>query len=220
MSPAPKSHKPVKRTPTKRIESVKDPHLESVHLKFSGELFGVSAKRGRSGVNVNKKKVDKLVNQRRIGKSIWDATGYSTVHTHPLKERIVDDLGTKRQNPTLPSSEDINEFMNDFGSRSMIIAQTHPKSGKVAGYYFLRKTYARPKVVMPEHPTRSYIDIGLDDYRQIEARGGNASNLEREESLRKVADNLGIHLRTVVNKKAGTSFVYKPGRGFVRTESK
>jgi len=27
MSPAPKSHKPVKRMPTKRIESVKDPHL-------------------------------------------------------------------------------------------------------------------------------------------------------------------------------------------------
>lgn len=122
-----------KRSAREIIESTKNPKLEQAYVKFPGkEIMPVGKNRGEYSVGTRWEKVRGLWknNERRP---------YTHLHTHPFPGSA---------NPylqSLPSYEDVQNFICDDNSKSMVIGQTDAEKGRLNGYFVLRKTKDTPK---------------------------------------------------------------------------
>jgi len=103
-----------RRSPREVIESVDQPELEEAWYKFPRqEMVACSINRERDSVRWK-------VHQK--------GRKYMHIHTHPGGSRL----------SIYPSSRDLDSFLLDK-MRSMVIAKTSPKTGKLESYFVVRK---------------------------------------------------------------------------------
>lgn len=108
------------RSPRESIES-ENSHIETAFIKFPGqELIKVSLpiSDGARQALYDQKKIDDLV--RKYGKEYMD------IHTHVLSE-------------SAPSQQDISSFLDSKSAKTMVVASVDENSGKLQGYFILRK---------------------------------------------------------------------------------
>lgn len=114
-----------RKSPTKLIENIENPELESVYIKFPrGNLINISMKRKPDSVyeNIFKEWLSYLIKDRK---------SYSHIHTHP-------------DSPPIPSPIDLYNFLRNNRRKSMTIAFQYSKTGQVLQYFIIRKTKKTP----------------------------------------------------------------------------
>lgn len=123
-----------RKSPTKFIEGIKNPELESAYMKYPlGKIIDISLEREKGSVVFDWKK-ESMNYLKYPGKS------YSQIHTHPNASPY-------------PSGRDLAVFLRESNKKvkTMIIAQTDEKTGKVLGYGFYTKTKLTPQVLRLIH---------------------------------------------------------------------
>lgn len=189
-----------KISPREIIEKEEDPGVEHAYIKFPGkniESIGESEK--PRGVAFNTAKMRKLWenNSRR---------SYTEIHTHPYEE-----LGVKdKAYLILPSSEDVELFLLDDTAKTAIIAQTDLKTGKLYGYFVLRKTKNTPKSGYSQVNKHSLVNMLKDFFqgRNIKYKPElkkdltslRYSHMGIEKSLSNFAEKYHLHYRFVPEK--------------------
>lgn len=123
--------KKVKRSPAGDIEQ-KNPHYEQAYIKYAGHplipaALHVAPRQAAYDFRKVRQKWEK--NSKRK---------FSLVHTHPY---YAEESGHKiNDHSPLPSPADLRLFLKEDNAKSMIIAQQNGNTGKVEGYFVLRKT--------------------------------------------------------------------------------
>ncbi|MEK6919169.1 MAG: hypothetical protein AABW73_03965 [Nanoarchaeota archaeon] len=159
------------------IESTTRPDLEAAYRKYPGEEpYDVSEERNEGSVRF--KQPDFIDQQRFPG-----VGGYREIHTHPspkplskvatylakiLPFKFFEDEAREEEQSVeieerkrLPSWTDIDLFLLNDKQKSTTIAARDPKTGKLRGYFVLRKTkWTRPlnKYDKKEWANRIYSD--------------------------------------------------------------
>ncbi len=187
-------------TPKEIIESGKNPKLEDAYIKLpSQEIYNVARKRESYEVNINLEKINHALNKAKRDK-------YTAVHTHPVEERglIKNLLGESNQNPKeclFPSVMDLLSFLKSPKEKASIIAARGTKTGKVYGYFIMRKTKQTP------------IDLSKESLRPLDAYKfenrllTESSDIEsRKEQLKRISDRYHLATRWIyadTNKRRG-----------------
>lgn len=152
---------------------------EHVYIKFPGENLIESSLKGtnqRGSVKMDIEKVEALLSERK--KNI-----YSWLHTHP------DDFGG-----AFPSYKDLNCFLKHDRIRTMLIAQQDNKTGKVEGYFCLRKT-RKTKPFKSNHKVNS--DVSEDIFEGIEGYDIGANRGEFLSGLAYLAKRNNLQFRFI-----------------------
>ncbi len=121
------------KSPTKIIESRKNPGVEGAWIKSPGAKLEYLATNSQEG----EAKLDVDIQNKYIKKG----GRYSTIHTHP--EGFFPGWGTP-----MPSWLDLEGFLISKVD-TMIIAQQNKKTGKVAGYAIIKKTKKTEETLFP-----------------------------------------------------------------------
>ena len=121
-----------KRSPREIIEGEKDSKLEHGYIKFPGEEMIPATLR------IYKDKVD--WNYEKVKGMRYNNKGsYSGIHTHPYDPSKHTNRRITEASP-LPSGSDLKGFLKDDNAKTIVIAQQNQDTGKVDGYFVLRKT--------------------------------------------------------------------------------
>lgn len=136
-----------KRSPTEILESRKNRHVEAGFARHPGKEFkDISFRAEETSVTPDYSKLQK-------GKK------YVSLHTHPLSHKTLSDKTERRDGvfygPNLPSEGDLRDFLYHPDEKIMYIAQQDPETGKVEGYYALKKTKRTPQI--PATPVDPYM---------------------------------------------------------------
>jgi hypothetical protein len=125
--------KPKKRSPKEIIEESDDPKIEHAYIKFPGrEIVSVTSRATKDMAELDYEKIRELY-EKNQGKK------YTQIHTHPYDPAKYSKRKITEASP-LPSGSDMALFLKDDNARTMVIAQQNQDTGKVAGYFMLRKT--------------------------------------------------------------------------------
>lgn len=134
-----------KKSPREVLESVKNPQLEYSYVKFPGkEMVDVSSSQEKDSVKTRWGKV----------RSLWrrnDKKPYTHIHTHPVPPEC-NTLAQEIQG-SMPSYNDVNNFMIDDDQKMMVVAQTNAENKNLNGYFILRKTRKTPKTGITQIPS-------------------------------------------------------------------
>lgn len=238
------------------LEEDPTPKNEMPFIKVKGNRWKVpNLKRSTSSVKTTYEELDRLT----------EGKPYSFLHSHPrlepdtevndpdalededlveiyklfpsaksaeLMDKTIKGL---RDAPSFPSSQDIVHFLYSKNERFSIIAQRDPITGKVAGYYFLKKTKNTPSIPRcPEGPEVKGKDIEdweskpqvkkvfnvikSSQYDSVFQDPHELTDNDRNSNQNKVDDlmsKLNIKARYVPAK----GYQYTPGFGFTKKES-
>lgn len=125
-----------RKSPREIIESNK-PDREHGYVKFPGKpIVSVDSPSGVGFLDVSYRDKDKT-------RKLWDAGGrkrYTDIHTHVLYD-------PRNKNPryAVPSESDLRGFLMNDDEKSIVIAQHDRSTGKLSGYFVMRKTKRTPK---------------------------------------------------------------------------
>src|SRR3989344_1471147 len=112
-----------KRSSKEIIEQEKNPSVEHAYIKYPGkELIDISTDSRKDRVEPDWERIGEL--QKKYDKP------YSMVHTHPGETDAAHPFGYN----------DIPSFLIEENWKTMEVAQTDNKTGKLIGYFVLRKT--------------------------------------------------------------------------------
>jgi hypothetical protein len=139
-----------KRSPTKIIESTSNPEIEHTFAKFRGK-------------ELKDYTVDSSTETQSFRVPIDSKEQHMGIHTHPSsipkrKRSVLDTLFPGLFHPesryeerreigysALPSSRDMELFLEEKNEKAMAIAVREPETGKVRGYTIIMKTDKTPK---------------------------------------------------------------------------
>jgi len=201
------------KSPTKIIQEVDSPHLESTFYRKRGLERGslmAEASIERTPNSVTRKHISNVVRDLRSEDSRQinpdNILGAKTVlHTHP-------DLG---DNPfiALPSNNDLRNLLQNKDLRTSIIAVTDANSGVVKGYLVIRKSSDSNRVLRHYRTSHKLITMG-DGHSlppiiadRVETRFGRITNSENYFSaIDELGDKVGFNYRYVPNRNAGYEF--------------
>jgi len=178
----------LRKSPKNIIEGEKEKRVEQAYIKLPGKnLINVSLEGSNKigAVSFDREKIKSFL--RKYGKS-----KYSNLHTH-----------FKHDSYALPSSKDLKNFLSDDGVRTMFIAQVNKYTGKVNGYFCLRKT---KKTKPYESPRKSIFDEKLKEKKikeSAEIYESQVRNRELEQALKKLEKDYHLNFRIVPAKDYG-----------------
>lgn len=180
------------KSPTQVIESVDHPELESFYVKRPRErLKHVSDKEGRFRTSV-------LTDFEELSKYVESRPGeYTDLHTHPSSFDI-------------PSGHDIFKFLCNKKLRTRIIASTDSSSGKVKGYFFLRKTKKTPEFSLENKDqklTQNLTSYGIISYGGFNPKVPKDGNLA--DALKFVSEPQSTPLSKIPRRNGLNSFFNK-----------
>ncbi len=120
-----------KKTTKEVLEKIKCPWLEHGYIKFPNrEPRSVTVSSYPNRVAMSRKKIDELLREENEEK-------YTEIHTH-IDENF-SFFGLSSLYKAFPTSRDLISFMEEEQCWRMVIAQQDYKTGKVDGYFVLRK---------------------------------------------------------------------------------
>lgn len=197
-----------KRSPTEILESRENKNIEAGLARYPGEEFrDIAHKAYKDSVNFDYTKLQK--NKR-----------YVTLHTHPFSHETVSDkfdLEDKNplNGPNLPSVSDFLQFLKRSNERVMYIAQQDPKTGKVEGYYAIKKTNKTPKIPAEDdiYKPRTDEELRLGGYvsrTYSKIFETNVSAEERGKYINKIYEKYRLKFRAIPAK----GFYYEAHVGF------
>jgi hypothetical protein len=164
-----------KYTPTETIEKEKNPKLEQAYLKLPGQgLITVGYNRTTNQVLTDNSRA------LRIAKA-FRRKDYTHIHTHP-------------NGHLTPSSVDLKSFLSNNTEKTMIVADTDDKSGKLRSYFILRKTKNTPKYLGDEYSDK--INDAVKEYRAARSHGDLN---DVGEALKTLAKDFNLNYRTVLS---------------------
>lgn len=185
-----------RKTPTEIIERVYNPSLESAYIKLPRKNpHNVSSNREPNSVMSDYKKIGKLL--KKGGKY------FSHIHTHPyfLKSNTPD---------VLPSLNDLDNFLiHRKHEKTMIIAQQNSETGKVEGYFVMRKTKKTPKGI-----SKDKIEEFEEKYCQRLVDSQKHDSPYPYTAINQIAKKFNLQYRFIPAKRYG--FDYFKGLGFVK----
>lgn len=197
-----------KRSPKEIIESNSSPKLEQSYLKFPGQEMTYVAKNPKEkSVELDSRKARKLWGGNK-GKS------WTHIHTHPYHEKG-QSTSQERYN-SLPSPNDVRNFLLEDKEKRMIIAQVDPEDGMLYGYFIFRKTKQTPKFghtripsllerlksLFIETPVSKELMDAVNDYN-ISYQRGTFENYypSAEGGIERLADKFHLQYRFVPGSK-------------------
>jgi len=232
-----------KKSPTEILEEDNEPLYEAGLVKIRGGNYVDY----RGHKSTDSSSMDPEFRRKHMGDK-----PYTVIHTHPKLERqtkvedpsmLIDpilrgfvdpeelDMKTEemRESPSLPSGADLLQILADKNNRTSIIGQRDPVTGKVAGYFIIKRTKDTPAIEpIPygnaDKVIKWYNSSEVNEFkRTTEALGyfpvpetGAKLTLEqmadKERALKQIADKYKIKIRTVSNK----GYEYKDGFGFIK----
>jgi len=188
-----------RRSPKEIIEERRS--VEHFYVKFPGENLTEASIEGsnkKDRVKLDVDKVELMLKERKRGT-------YSNLHTHP------NDL----PGAAYPSYDDIKNFLTHDKAKTMWIAQQNQETGKVEGYFCLRKTSKTPKFKSKERVNRDFSQEMHESVRIYDlnsGRGEFAYGLDyvtKKHNLKfRFIPSRGYSLDTRIDK---SKFVKKPG---------
>jgi len=234
-----------KRSPTKILEEDKEPAFEAGLVKTPGGKW--------TDYQKEKSTASSYLSPEFKEKHIKNKP-YSIIHTHPRLERetLVTDVSalvepeyrefmslTKEEieqmradvSPSFPSDQDLLDILMYKNKRSSIIGQRDPITGKVAGYFIIRKTKDTP--LLTPIPEGNVTDKKMEEwyakpeikeaYETLESQGyyispSDNSRLssqqlsQNEDALNTFAKKYSLQIKKVPNK----GYSYEKGLGFLK----
>lgn len=207
-----------KKNPTEILESIKDPSLEIILAGHPGkEMEDISQTRSRDFVHCDEKRLKEIADENN-GK-------YRLLHNHPRTE---EDLNISH---SLPYPGDLLSFMIEKGVETSRVAQQDPQTGKVAGYYIVRKTKETPQIILEptrgsssekkkwviEHPVEKVQSdkfwLDIENYEKLAFLREEKQNPEAlAKGLQIFADEYKLQIRIIPR----PGYLYKEGIGFIK----
>ncbi|MDP1694040.1 MAG: hypothetical protein Q8L34_00695, partial [Candidatus Woesearchaeota archaeon] len=103
---------------------------EYLYAKTTGKLANIMGSSSSRLVTVDLKKVFSMAHSGQLPR------GYTSIHNHSSPRDYMN---------TLPSFKDLGTLFSQLYHTGMIVAQHNPESGKIEGYYFIKKSKKTPK---------------------------------------------------------------------------
>ncbi len=136
-----------RRNTRKIIEEDEDPSVEYSGVKFPGkEIVDIRSRYRmpfRTSTDQSKLRQEWLKNKKKK---------YTNVHTHPteldrrqLRDHYNVNLDYLEELNLIPSTGDLMAFLRDDQSKCSVIAPRETKTGKIRGYFIIRKTKRTPR---------------------------------------------------------------------------
>lgn len=144
----------------KILEEDKSPQFEAGYLRVGGKRYDIRRKMPHQLTADDRSRMD--IDEERLAKAVGTRR-YSVLHTHPRTKQQA------KKFPSFQSDLDILDFLGRLAMRTCIVAQRDPITGKVAGYFFLRRTWRTPTIPpKPLDNEKGYREwLGLAQVRRL-----------------------------------------------------
>lgn len=126
-----------KRSPTEILEKNEHPFVERGYVT-SSETISDGKEMIEIGTTYSPKEV--YFDNKKISQLSRKSKRFSTLHNHPRTQEEINDLSA------IPSAGDLYNLLMRKNERTMRIAHQDPESGKVYGYFFIKKTKNTPEL--------------------------------------------------------------------------
>ena len=199
---------------TERLEANPEARQkERSYIDVSGKTYDITFNNEEKGVEPDYKKIREILKKH-------NETTYSSTHQHRVTPGDDEKIN-------LPSHNDFMRFLVGDDIKTMRIAQLNTKTGKVEGYYVIRKTRKSPKTglklsdlkneegsfreLLDKNPQLKEIEKSVQDYRIGTAGFFRAPHPDyRKAAIKELSDEYKLNIKCLSEK----GFKYKEGVGF------